>query len=96
MISPRDQDTNQISKVIHCQLIGVHAQIGLQVVDIDHIQVQLPDSPAAKLFHLDGNTGEAHLYDKVSSTTTQNSWKLLERTLESWILEQAAKTTRRS
>ena len=60
MIWPHEKDTNQISKVIHCQLICVHAQSGLQVVDIDHTQVLLPDSPAAKLFNLD-NTGEAGL-----------------------------------
>jgi len=59
MVGPqsRQGDTNQVPQVIHGQLIGVHAQSGLQVVDADHIQVHFPDPPAAKLFNLDGNAG---------------------------------------
>ena len=50
-------DTNQVPEVIHCELIGVHAQSGLQVVDVDHVQVHFPDPSAAQLFNLDGKAG---------------------------------------
>lgn len=44
--------TDQVPHVVHGLLVGVDPHGGLQVVNVDHLQVALPQLPAAALLHL--------------------------------------------
>lgn len=55
----------QVSKVVHAQTVGVLAQGLLQIVQLDHFQVLLPDHPPPTLLLLQGHNTNIvrHLLD---------------------------------